>query len=127
MLNTDLFGTLEKIDFTVNARRERDLNAVTITANKGVLAISAKLIRELGWEEGTRLDLYNVGTLFVLKPAKAGLATLKFAKASTWKQAKIYSKNMCLEILSRCRSNRFFEGEVQDGMLLFRPKEGENK
>ena len=127
MLNTDLFGTLEKIEFTVGTRRERNLNAVTITANKGVLTISAQLIRKLGWKEGTRLDLYNVGTLFVLKPAKAGLATLRFTKASTWEQAKIYSKNMCLEILSRCRSNRFFEGEVQDGMLLFRPKEGEKE
>ena len=124
MFDSSLMGELELINVTPNAQTKRECS---ISDSKSVFSISAQLGRDLGWNDVERVNLYRAGSTFVLKPDKVGLMkVVKVTKGS--ESRKICNKNFCIEVLSRCRSARKFDGWAEGDnpkMLFFKPKEGE--
>lgn len=119
MLDSNLLDGFELVEIKTT-RNPRGL--VTISADKARLGISNKFTRELGWEDGKRVNLRRKGRMFALVPDKVGLLKIHtFSKGGAF----ITSKNLCLEIMSQTESCREFEGWVEDDVLFFRPKRGE--
>lgn len=96
---------------------------ITISDNKKQMFISSRFMRELGWENGERVNLYKFGKTFAFKPDKVGLVTIHVPKKQ--KSGIITSINLCLEVLASTRSCRKFDGWVEDDVLFFKPAEGE--
>lgn len=118
MLGTNLLDGFKIIE--INCTRNTD-NLIRISADKRRFTIPARFMRELGWEGKKRVNLAVMGETFALVPDKVGLITVNHS-AST---GQITSANFNIEVLSRTRSCREFEGWVEGNILFFRPKRGE--
>lgn len=118
-MNFDLFGDLELIEVkpTVHGGGHK-CNKVTIGSKKNVITISKGLMEDLPWADTERVNLYACGNMFVFKKHKVGLVKVKRTKNGG---GRITGMNVCLEILSRCKGNRHFEGEVQEDAIFFKP------
>lgn len=120
MLDKNLWGEFELIEVNPTTCERGFL---TISSDKKQMNISTKFIKELDWQDKQRLNLYRFGETFALKTDKVGLITLHRVKNG----GTITSANFCLEVLSRTHSCRKFEGWVEEGILFFKPAEGEEK
>ena len=117
MLDKNLWGKFELVQFATG----REKGYITISADKKQMNISSKFVKELDWEDKTRVNLYRFGETFALEKDKVGLITIH----KNGNSGAITSSNFCLEILSRTKSCRKFEGWVEDGILFFKPAKGE--
>lgn len=120
MLDQNLWKNFELVKVE-SGRPSKGL--ITISDNKRQVTISAKFIKELGWGNGQRVNLYKFGKTFAFKPDKVGLVTIHVPKNQNC--GMITSINLCLEVLSSTHSCRKFEGWIEDDVLFFKPAEGE--
>ena len=119
MLRTNLLDGFELIEVK---KATRTTGSIKVTADKKVMNISVKYMKELGWGDKERVNLRCLGSTFALEPNKVGLVTVHLHKNGG---GVITSKNFCLEVLSRAKSCRDYEGWVEEGVLFFRPKRGD--
>jgi hypothetical protein len=101
----------------------RATGSIRISKDKKSMNISTKYMRELGWKNKERVNLRCCGSTFALEPDKVGLITVHLQNGG----GIITSTNFCLEVLSRTRSCREYEGWVEQGILFFKPKRGEDE
>lgn len=118
MLGTNLLDGFELIE--VNGSRNTD-GVIRISSDKRRFTIPTKYIKELGWKDKQRVNLRCKGNLFALEPNKVGLMTIHARNGA----GQITSTNFNIEILSRTKSCREYDGWVEDGWLFFKPKRGE--
>lgn len=118
MLGTNLLDGFELIE--INCTRNTD-NIIRISADKRRFTIPIKYMRELGWKDKQRVNLRCKGTTFALEPDKVGLMTIHSPNGA----GQITSTNFNIEVLSRTKSCREYEGWVEDDCLFFRPKRGD--
>lgn len=117
MLDKNLWGKFELVQISTG----REKGDIRISDNKKAMNISSKYMKQLGWEDKTRVNLYRFGETFALEKDKVGLLTIH----KNGNSGAITSSNFCLEILSRTKSCKVFEGWVEDGILFFKPMKGE--
>lgn len=122
MLNQEFWGELELIEVKQCPRGGSNAKIVTIDSGKTKVFIPKVLVSELKWNNKERVNLYKMGKTFVLKPHKVGLLKVNTVASGAM---MIYSKNLCLELLSRTKSCREYEAWVEEDALLFKPKVGE--
>ena len=118
MLNQSLLDKFELIEVK---SVDRSTGRITINKDKNTFNISTKYIKQLDWKNNERVNLRGYGGTFALVPDKVGLIKVHINNNG----GIITSVNFCLEVLSRTKSCRVFEGWVEDNVLFFRPKEGE--
>lgn len=118
MLSTDLYDGFELIE--INCSRYTD-NIIRISADKRRFTIPTKYMRELGWKDKERVNLKGKGETFMLEPNKVGLITVHAMGSA----GQITSTNFNIEVLSRTKSCREYEGWTEENVLFFRPKRGE--
>lgn len=118
MLSTDLYDGFELIE--INCSRNTD-NIIRISADKRRFTIPTKYMRELGWKDKERVNLKGKGETFMLEPNKVGLITVHAMGSA----GQITSTNFNIEVLSRTKSCREYEGWTEENVLFFRPKRGE--
>lgn len=119
MLEANLMDGFELIEVKCVSRAN---GAIRISNDKKVMNISAKYIKELGWKNKERVNLKGKGGTFALEPCKTGLVTVHVNSSGG---GAITSVNFCIEVLSRTRSCREYEGWTEGDVLFFRPKRGE--
>ena len=119
MLGTNLLDGFELIEIK-SARNTNSL--IRISADKRRFTIPTRFMKELGWEDKTRVNLAVMGKTFALVPDKVGLITIHCISGSA---GQITSTNFNIEILSRTKSCKEYEGWVEDNVLFFRPKRGD--
>lgn len=119
MLGTNLLDGFKIIE--INCTRNMD-SLIRISADKRRFTIPTRFMKELGWEDKKRVNLAVMGETFALVPDKVGLVTVHRVGGSA---GQITSTNFNIEILSRTKSCREYEGWVEDNVLFFRPKRGE--
>ena len=119
MLGTNLLDGFELIE--VNGSRNTD-SIIRISADKRRFTIPARFMKALGWKDKERVNLRGRGETFALVPDKVGLITVHSVGGSA---GQITSTNFNIEVLSRTKSCREYEGWVEDNVLFFRPKRGE--
>lgn len=118
MLEANLMDGFELIEVKCVSRAN---GAIRISNDKKVMNISAKYIKELGWKDKERVNLKGKGETFMLEPNKVGLITVHAMGSA----GQITSTNFNIEVLSRTKSCREYEGWTEENVLFFRPKRGE--
>jgi len=122
-MNTiDLMGELELIEIKQKPFARRGY--CTIASAKNVFNIPKAKADELKWDDRQRVNLYSIGSTFVLKPDKTGLVTVR---ATGNGSMRVCSTNFCLELMSRTRSCRTYEAWVEKDALFFRPERREDE
>lgn len=120
LAKNNLLEGFELVQFEACAR---STGKIRINKDKNVMTISSTYMAKLGWGNPERVNLRCCGSTFALEPNKVGLITVRHNTGSNG--GIITSKNFCLEVLSRTRSCREFEGWVEEGILFFKPVKGE--
>lgn len=122
MTTIDLMGELELIE--IKQRTVQRAGYCHISKERNVFTIPRVKVEQLKWRELERVNLYCIGSTFVLKPDKTGLLTARTSAGGT---TRINSTNLCLELMSRTKSCREFDCWVEQNMLFFKPERREDE
>lgn len=90
-----------------------------VTVGKSAVYISKDLIRQLGWDEKTRLRLVQKGSIFALlngKDSKGRIGILHINNLHGERSgASVCCADLCRKIVSLTGGIRDFKGTVQEG------------
>lgn len=132
-------GAFKKVELTLSSAgggSRLQTPAVSLYRKHNYLALNREAIKQSGFQDGDRLDLYRMGRTFALKRATVGLLTVKAYRNSGTKsdktQYRIANASACLEIRSatrlgdeesKQRNSYRFRAWVEEGVLFFRTDE----
>ena len=119
-MKDNFWNDFELVEVTQKNVEKR--NVVRITKEKSTLLIPKFFMVNLPWVNNERVNLYQKGQLFALRPDKVGLVKVKVAKDGS---ARINSVNMCLTLLVKTHSCKTYSAWVEEDTLFIRPKEDE--
>lgn len=107
----------------ISHKRTVSLRSHTKGGKPNHLFISSDLVAKLGWKESDRVNLYHKGSTFMLKPHKVGLYTLRKTAPNSL-NLYIGGAEVC-SIVHAFGNSDEYDAWIDDGCVLFRPKEGE--
>ena len=109
------------------SRRSPKFKAVYVHVNKKGdqkrLHVTPALMEEAGFEIGDRVDLLQCGSMFALRKDNNDGA-FKFVKYNM-KTGVICSTSLCEYVMKNPKKTTNFDAWVQDGMVMFKPRDNE--